>query len=332
MARNVANTEWAATRNDGGIHGIFCRSINGSDTLHTVLPPPTPSRDEELLWREAVLAELGKSSDWPNLSPSLLNDLYVYRGGAGIWFDVQRTSALTRLGVAVSVRHTGRHYADDMTDKEVIYHYPTTGRAPASDANEIQSVKNAQLLDLPIFVVTENGSTRQVRKGWVVGANDVARVFLIEFSDTPPPALSVQVDTDRPFERRVQRDLTIAQIQRRNRSPRFKFEAIQRYGNRCVVTGTDVVEMLDAAHVIPVEKGGSDDPRNSLLLTASAHRAFDARLWAIHPTTLRVETKENGPTIQCMKILNADLSGLRNLPHKSALEWRYKHFLGRDVA
>lgn len=284
------------------------------------------------MWREGVLAYMQGMQEWPDIPAAAINESRLYRGQAGIWCDFRRTSRIMTPGVAVSVLHTGRHYADDMSEDGIVYHYPKTNRPPAADANEIQSVKNTQALQLPIFVVTQHGGARQIRKSWVTGFDDAARVFLIEFSDVPPMALAVQVDSDKPFERRVHRDLTIAQIQRRNRSPRFKFEAIRRYGSRCVVTGTDVVEMLDAAHVIPVEKGGSDDPRNSLLLTASAHRAFDARLWAIHPSTLRVETKENGPTIQRMKILNADLSGMRNLPHKSALEWRYEHFLARGAA
>lgn len=304
-------------------------STNTSGTLHLVLPPVGPNLEAEQIWREDVIAELRNMSGWPDIPAAAINEARIYRGQAGIWCDFQRTSQLMSPGVAVSVLHTGRHYADDMSEEGIVYHYPKTNRSPTADANEIQSVKNAQTLGLPIFVVTQHGSARQIRKSWVTGFDDAARVFLIEFSDVPPAALVIQADSDKPFERQVQRDLTIAQIQRRNRSPRFKFEAIRRYGNRCVVTGTDVVEMLDAAHVIPVEKGGSDDPRNSLLLTASAHRAFDARLWAIHPTTLLVETKENGPTAQRMKILNTDLSGMRNLPHKSALEWRYELFLGR---
>lgn len=154
-------------------------------------------------------------------------------------------------GVAVSVLHTGRHYADDLNEDGIVYHYPRTSRGPAADANEVESVKNAQRLGLFIFVVTQHRGRRQIRKGWVVDADDTARIFLIEFADTTPQMFAIEVDADEPFRRAVPRDLTLAQVQRRNRSPRFKFEAVRRYSSRCVVTGMDVIEMLDAAHVIP---------------------------------------------------------------------------------
>lgn len=287
--------------------------------------PLRSSRNEELVWREAMLAELAAHPDWPEILPSELNDRRVYRGQAGIWVDVTTTRQLCDPGVAVAVLHTGRHYADDLNEDDIIYHYPTTRRATSSDANEVQAVKNAQALGLPLFVIAQHGPRRRVRKGWVISHDDSARVFLIEFSDASPPPLAVEVD-HAPFERTVRRDLTTAQIQRRNRSPKFKYQAIQRYDGRCVVTGIDVIEMLDAAHVIPVEAGGSDDPRNSLLLNAAAHRAFDARLWAINPSTLQIETREGGPPPPRMRLSNLDLSGFSKLPHQDALEWRYDRF------
>jgi hypothetical protein len=284
------------------------------------------SPGEELLWREAIFAELAAHPDWPDLLASELNDRRVYRGQAGIWVDVSTTRSLCDPGVAVSVLHTGRHYADDLNEDDIIYHYPRTRRATSSDANEVQAVKNAQTLGLPVFVLTQHGPRRRIRKGWVISHDDAARVFLIEFSDVAPPPLAVEVD-HAPFERTIRRDLTTAQIQRRNRSPKFKYQAIQRYDGRCVVTGIDVIEMLDAAHVIPVEAGGSDDPRNSLLLNAAAHRAFDARLWAINPTTLKIETRQAGPQTHRMRLTNLDLSGATRLPHREALEWRFERFL-----
>ncbi len=63
-----------------------------------------------------------------------------------------------------------------------------------------------------------------------------------------------------------------------------------------------VAEMLDAAHVIPVEDGGTDDQRNGLLLNAGLHPAFDAGLWAIEPESLQVVTRPQGPTAAAMGI------------------------------
>ena len=85
--------------------------------------------------------------------------------------------------------------------------------------------------------------------------------------------------------------------------------------------------MLDGAHVIPVDKGGSDDPRNGLLLSASLHRALDANLWAIHPSSLEIVVREKGPDLTQMKIPIKSLDKSLVLPHQEALEFRYELFM-----
>jgi len=44
--------------------------------------------------------------------------------------DKSRTGELTPdgMGVAVSVLHTGRSYADDLSEDSLLYHYPATNR------------------------------------------------------------------------------------------------------------------------------------------------------------------------------------------------------------
>ncbi len=84
--------------------------------------------------------------------------------------------------------------------------------------------------------------------------------------------------------------------------------------------------MLDGAHVIPVEKGGSDDVRNGLLLSASLHRAFDANLWAINPDNLKIETRDRGPSLEKMRINVESLEGLSFIPDVEALNYRYRAF------
>ena len=82
--------------------------------------------------------------------------------------------------------------------------------------------------------------------------------------------------------------------------------------------------MLDAAHIIPVASGGTEDPNNGLLLAASVHRALDAGLWAIHPKTLKIETRPHGPDVLRMKLSRIDLTSSSNLLNKEALEYRYE--------
>jgi len=82
--------------------------------------------------------------------------------------------------------------------------------------------------------------------------------------------------------------------------------------------------MLDAAHIIPVASGGTEDPQNGLLLCSSAHRALDAGLWAIHPKSLRIETRPQGPDSLRMRLEKIDLSSSVHLLNREALEFRYE--------
>jgi hypothetical protein len=60
------------------------------------------------------------------------------------------------------------------------------------------------------------------------------------------------------------------------------------------------------------------------LLAASVHRALDAGLWAINPSSLRIETKADGPDARRMKLDQVDLSKSRDLLNHEALKFRYE--------
>ena len=55
------------------------------------------------------------------------------------------------------------------------------------------------------------------------------------------------------------------------------------YGGRCCVTGCDVAEALDAAHIDPFNNQSHDHPANGLLLRKDLHSLFDRGLMAIDP-------------------------------------------------
>ncbi len=290
------------------------------------LVKPSSTPEQEMLWRDVMWEELKAHPQWPDLPAEVLRKRDIYGGAAGIWFDSTRTRLITPTGIAVSVLHTGHHYADDLEEDGIIYHYPTTNRHQSSDTNEIESVKMAQKLGIPIFVIIKNGQHRRVKRAYVTGSDDRSRLFLFEFAEQPPQVLAIELDHSTPFKAKVARNVSHAQVVRAERSSRFKFEVIQRYGSKCVLSGLSVVEMLDGAHVIPVSNGGSDDVRNGLLLSASIHRAFDAYLWAINPETMKIETRDKGPSLKQMKIEVPSLEGAIVLPHPETLEIRYELF------
>ncbi|MBA2454152.1 MAG: HNH endonuclease [Chloroflexia bacterium] len=53
------------------------------------------------------------------------------------------------------------------------------------------------------------------------------------------------------------------------------------YEGKCAISGCDVQEVGDAAHIQPFYEGGTDTLRNGLLLRADLHIRFDRNLIAI---------------------------------------------------
>ena len=70
-------------------------------------------------------------------------------------------------------------------------------------------------------------------------------------------------------------------ITRKVRDARFRKNVLAAYGFRCAMSDIQL-DLLDAAHIIPVEhQKGTDETKNGLCLSALHHRAFDQGLIGI---------------------------------------------------
>lgn len=61
----------------------------------------------------------------------------------------------------------------------------------------------------------------------------------------------------------------------------FRRRLLEVHGNQCCISGADAVQALEAAHIIPFSRRGSDSPNNGLLLRSDLHRLFDAGALAV---------------------------------------------------
>ncbi|WP_246337875.1 HNH endonuclease [Streptomyces harbinensis] len=295
----------------------------------TIVDGKPTTVEGERQWRLAVWSHLSLSFDVSAISPATLREYGAYGGGQGVWVDKARTRVIHDDGVTVGVLHTGRHYPDDLSEHDIWYHYPKTGRGQGRDAAEISATRAAAELKLPVFVIarpTPSSSVRTVRLAWVEGWEDQAEVFLMVFGDEPPvTVLDKDASEEAPFQltgnrsRKAMRD-----VRQRPGQRRFKLQVFQRYGPRCPLSGIDVPEMIEAAHLRPDAEDGTDDPRNGLPMNAALHRAYDAYLFTIHPESLAVIPRPQGPSLVEMGIRVTDLSGLSKIPHRDALSWRYE--------
>ena len=302
----------------------------------TVVDSRPTDVDGERAWRLALWSHLKATNpDLSKLAPQALREYGAYGGGQGIWVDVARTELIRTGGVAVGILHTGAHYPDDFSDEAAYYKYPQTARAGSRDLSEINAMKAAAHLRLPIFTSakpTPSSTLRIARLAWVEGWDDRISSFLLSYDEeAPAEVLSEDRSDEEPFlltgseRHRIQRTVT----ERRGQA-RFKLRVIQRYSPRCPLTGIEVLEMLEAAHLRPVAEDGTNDPRNGLPLNAALHRAYDAYLFAFAPDTLDVVTVPGGHTLADLRITTPHLRDLPRRPHPDALRWRYEEWKRRN--
>jgi hypothetical protein len=61
----------------------------------------------------------------------------------------------------------------------------------------------------------------------------------------------------------------------------FRASLLSAYEGRCCITGCDLVDALEAAHISPYRGSQSNHPQNGLLLRADIHTLFDLGLLAV---------------------------------------------------
>lgn len=115
------------------------------------------------------------------------------------------------------------------------------------------------------------------------------------------------------------------------RDAAFRKKLLQAYGARCLASG-ELLETpggllnVDAAHIVPVEVGGTDDPRNGLLLSKDLHWAFDKGLFSLGDDCSILLSRFARESAHCEAVkrleggrLIFEGAGLR--PHPEAISW-----------
>lgn len=80
----------------------------------------------------------------------------------------------------------------------------------------------------------------------------------------------------------------LALIRARQGRSELRHQMLQIYGGRCAVTGTDVIETLDVALIVPSTSDQAQHPGNALLLRTDLHTLFVKHLLAIDSATMSV--------------------------------------------
>ena len=68
-------------------------------------------------------------------------------------------------------------------------------------------------------------------------------------------------------------------VRQRTSQQEFRRRLLGSAPNECAICGLTLLDVLEAAHLVPHARGGSASEANGRLLCANHHRAFDARLY-----------------------------------------------------
>jgi putative restriction endonuclease len=150
-----------------------------------------------------------------------------------------------------------------------------------------------------------------------------AQKELVTLADKPFELLKTQVSRIETRQNRIAR------------SSIFRERVRAEYERRCCVSGISVatptaIYEVESAHVVPLNKGGSDDIRNGVTLTQTVHWAFDRGLFGILPNrTIYIPRRVKRMTensflkqFEGKPIIEAKTSNLR--VHDEAIRWHFE--------
>jgi len=145
-------------------------------------------------------------------------------------------------------------------------------------------------------------------------------------------------DRPAPFERPVIERLT----RRPYREVAFRRKVRDAYGYRCAMSGLSLRNgggrpEVQAAHIRPVERQGSDAVRNGLALSATLHWMFDRGLLSVADdrTILVSRNKVPADVVDRLIVPGGKLclpADKRNWPHPENLRWHRENVFGQAVS
>ena len=103
---------------------------------------------------------------------------------------------------------------------------------------------------------------------------------------------------------------------------RFRQGVFALHGGKCAFCSMQIDAALDAAHIVPKEHEGTDDPRNGIPLCAVHHRLFDAGCIAIEPKSLNIVPRSEFSCAD-MNISENIFCGDRNKGTLKSFGWRW---------
>jgi len=136
------------------------------------------------------------------------------------------------------------------------------------------SIKELDLARLEVFLGKDNAIDALLKR------------FVAEIS--VPQQRGAGTPPDNPSSRIEERRRVLREISLRRGQMQFRERLIQRYGQRCQISGYDFAPAVEAAHIRPYAACQDNGVANGLLLRSDLHTLFDLGFIGIDPVTRRV--------------------------------------------
>jgi hypothetical protein len=171
-----------------------------------------------------------------------------------------------------------------------------------------------------------NRQVETLIEAWNGRSEAELRDAVLSLLSKPSPRLSPEHDAAfDPHDETDARRRVLAEVARRQGQKQFRDKLLKAYGGACCVSGCDVLEVLEAAHIRPYTGPHRNVVTNGLLLRADLHTLFDLRLLRIDPETMLVNLSADLLSSRYAEFHLKPLrlpSDLRHTPDRSALGLR----------
>ena len=210
------------------------------------------------------------------------NERIVLSGAQGIWKPKQLDYPISIKSVSDSI------YEDTQLDDNLI-HYKYRGTDPNFYVNV--GLRECMHQNIPLVYL------HQITKGkylvewpvYIVGDNPRTLTFTVEAqSGFYQTGTNNVVEEPNELERRY---ATRQMIQRLHQGT-FREKVLHAYREHCAICRLKHRELLDAAHIIPDNKGGRPVVQNGLSLCKIHHAAFDQNIIGITPN-YQIQVRED---------------------------------------
>lgn len=298
-----------------------------------ILTSSNPKRRETIAWHQYDFLEKNEGCTLEELrhraQKAASNNPEIYRDRN--WLIPELNWCLERDFIRLDLPENTMKYqitrkhveqaASEVDKYGVDWLYNKTGRSRAKSSFVLVNGKSypSKALGFRVRQISEKSENKQN----IMTTNEaLAPLKRLGYSVTPQMAPDSKNETKR-WKKLV---ATLA----RPAQAKFRAKTLHLYNYRCAITGCSVREALEAAHIRPVSKSGTDEASNGLLLRADLHRLFDSGHLAIDPETL-LPIFSDWANNHYSEHSNRPIALPENGPTKDSFATRWKEFESANI-